>query len=180
MILTFLHMPMFDVLIRTIVASMACSDIRVQITGYVIGSLAIIFFSLLMLFLVRIFNLCVPTDDIPWCSPISKLVFLNLMIKATLVICISFDIEGKYSIIQVIILFILQIFQACYRVLFAPNYIKHIDIFVKTKDFAFSLIFFIGIVCKIVGDTYNYDMVYFILFIPVLTAGWIQFEIYRK
>ena len=64
--------------------------------------------------------------------------------------------------------------------LFAPNYIKEIDIFVKTKDFSVCLIFFIGIICKMVGDKTNYDIVYFIIFIPIVTTGWIMFEIFRK
>jgi len=76
----------------------------------------------------------------------------------------------------VIILFILQGFQAVYRLLFAPNYVKEVDLFVKTKDFAVALIFFIGIICKALDDRSNYDIIYFILFIPIVTAGWIQFE----
>jgi len=122
----------------------------------------------------------VPTEHIPWCSPISKIVFLNIIIKAALVTCNSFDLAGKYAIIQVIIFFIAQAFQASYRVLFAPNYIKEVDIFVKTKDFAICLIFFIGIICKALGDQSNYDLVYFIIFVPFVTVGWILFEDHRK
>jgi hypothetical protein len=133
-----------------------------------------------MLFLVRIFNICVPTEFIPWCSPISNIVFLNLFIKAGLVLCNAFDINGKYALIEVIFFFVLQGFQASYRVLFAPNYIKEIDVFVKTKDFAVCLIFFIGIICKALNDKTNYDIVYFIIFIPIVTTGWILFEVFRK
>lgn len=50
----------------------------------------------------------------------------------------------------------------------------------KTKDFSVCLIFFIGIICKTLGDKSNYDLVYFILFIPIVTVGWILFEVYRK
>ena len=73
-------------------------------------------------------------------------------------------------------MFLLQGFQAFYRVLFAPNYVKEVDLFVKTKDFAIALIFFIGIICKVLGDKSNMDIIYFIIFIPIVTAGWIQFE----
>jgi hypothetical protein len=133
-----------------------------------------------MLFLVRVFNVCVPTEMIPWCAPISKLVFLNLVIKAGLVLSNAFDINGDYALYEIILFFALQGFQACYRVLFAPNYIKEIDLFVKSKDFAICLIFFIGIICKILNDRTNYDIVYFIIFIPIVTTGWILFEVYRK
>jgi hypothetical protein len=61
-------------------------------------------------------------------------------------------------------------------VLFAPNYLKEVDVVVKTKDFAICLIFFIGIVCKILGDRSNLDLVYFIIFLPVVTYGWMIFE----
>jgi len=80
----------------------------------------------------------------------------------------------------VIIFFIAQAFQASYRVLFAPNYIKEVDVFVKTKDFAICLIFFIAIICKALGDQSNYDLVYFIIFVPFVTVGWILFEDHRK
>ena len=49
----------------------------------------------------------------------------------------------------------------------------------KTKDFAICLIFFIGIICKSLNDRSNYDLVYFIIFIPVVTSGWILFEQHR-
>jgi len=64
--------------------------------------------------------------------------------------------------------------------LFAPNYVKEVDIFIKTKDFTVALIFFIAIICKAFGDQSNYDVVYFIIFIPFVTLGWILFEDYRK
>jgi hypothetical protein len=51
---------------------------------------------------------------------------------------------------------------------------------VKTKDFAICLIFFIGIICKALGDQSNYDLVYFIIFVPFVTVGWILFEDHRK
>ena len=79
-----------------------------------------------------------------------------------------------------IILFALQTTQASYRMLFAPNYLYETDVFIKTKDFTISLIFFIGIICKVLTDTLNLDLIYFILFIPIVTVGWILFEEYRK
>ena len=110
---------------------------------------------------------------VPWCAPVSNLTLLNLLIKAALVVSAATDLEGTYTIVEIVFLFILQGFQACYRVLFAPNYVKEVDLFIKTKDFAVCLIFFIGIICKALGDRNNYDIVYFIIFIPIVTIGWI-------
>ena len=87
---TFLHMPLFDIMIRTLFAFQN-TDLTLAIVRYVICAFAIIFFALLMLYLVRVFNICVPSPLIPWCSPISKIVFLNLLIKAALVVSCSFD-----------------------------------------------------------------------------------------
>ena len=180
-ITTFLHMPLFDVIVRTIVATQGATDMSLssQLINYVISAFGIIAFAALMLFLVRIFNICIPSDMVPWCAPVSNVTFLNLLIKAALVVSNATDIEGKYTIVEIIFLFILQGFQACYRVLFAPNYVKEVDLFIKTKDFAVCLVFFIGIICKALGDRNNYDVVYFIIFIPIVTIGWIQFEAYR-
>ena len=63
--------------------------------------------TVLMLYLARIFNICVPTEHIPWCSPISKIAFLNLVIKLGLVVCNSFDLRGDYALIESLIFFLL-------------------------------------------------------------------------
>ncbi len=133
-----------------------------------------------MLYIARIFIICVPTEHVPWCQPISKIAFLNLVIRAGLVVCNAFDIRGDYALIECLIFFILQSFQASYRVLFAPNYVREVDLLVKTKDFSVALIFFLSLICKSLNDQSNYDLVYFILFVPFVTLGWILFEDYRK
>jgi hypothetical protein len=133
-----------------------------------------------MLYLVRIFNVSVPTELVPWCAPISKLAFLNIFIKALLVISCTFDVEGNYALVELIILFVLQSFQASYRVLFAPNYLKEVDFVIKSKDFSIALLYFIGLICKILDDHSNFDLVYFVLFLPVVTYGWILFEAHRR
>lgn len=92
---------------------------------------------------------------------------------------VATDRFGTLALYEVIVLFLLQTFQASYRLLFAPSYLKEVDMFVKTKDFTVALIFFIGLVCKVLGDTQNYDFVYFLIFIPVVTVGWSQFEQHR-
>ena len=37
-----------------------------------------------------------------------------------------------------------------------------------------------GLVCRGLDDTKNLDIVYMLLFIPIVTVGWVQFEVYRK
>jgi hypothetical protein len=174
-------MPIFDIIIRTVVSTFENKfSIEMVIIRYLICAVTLITLGILMLYLIRIFNISVPSELTPWCAPISKLAFLNILIKACLVVCCTFDIEGKYALAQVIVLFVLQTFQAGYRVLFAPNYLKEVDVLIKSKDFSICLIFFIGIICKILGDKSNYDLVYFIIFAPVATYGWMLFEAHRK
>ena len=52
-LLTFLHMPLFDVIIRTIVAAQADnSNLTIQIIRYAVSGITIITFASIMLFLV--------------------------------------------------------------------------------------------------------------------------------
>jgi hypothetical protein len=66
--------------------------------------------ALLMIYLIRIFNISVPSELVPWCAPISKLAFLNMIIKACLVISVTFDLDGKYAVVEIVILFLAQSF----------------------------------------------------------------------
>jgi len=185
MLQTFLFMPIFDVITRMIFASYNSSELSSTpdidhttgmsefLSDAILGFITILLLLIVMLYIVRVFNICVPSENVPWCSPVSKILYLNLAIKIMLVLCVTIDHEGKQALIEVLILFFMQSFQACYRLLFAPSYLKEVDLFIKTKDFTVSLIFFIGIVCKILIDKQNYDVLYFLLFIPIVTVGWI-------
>lgn len=133
-----------------------------------------------MVFLVRIFNISVPTESVPWCAPISKLGFLSLLIRFLLIFFSTFDLQGTYALPEILTLFILTGFLSIYRVLFSPNYLRHVDIFIKTRDFGISFVFFIGIICAALGDQSNYDALYFIIFLPIITLGWMIYEQHRK
>ncbi len=133
-----------------------------------------------MVYIVRVFVICVPSEKIPWCSPISEILLLNLLIKTILVVAAITDPGGNYAIYELAILFVMQVIQANYRLLFAPSYLKEVDMFIKTKDFTVCLIFFIGLICRGLRDLYNYDLIYFLVFCPVVTFGWFQFESFRK
>ena len=117
---------------------------------------------------------------IPWCYPVSKIVFLSIGLKVFLVGCIVIDNSGKYVLIEVIALFIVQLVIGFYRVLFSPNYIREVDFIVKSKEFLLLLVFFIGMICGAVKDTINYDLMYFVIFTPGITIGWKLFENYRN
>lgn len=69
------------------------------------GALSITFLLALMLYIVRMFNVCVPAEQVPWCSPISKILFLNLFIKVFLVLCVTVDRSGQLALIEVLALF---------------------------------------------------------------------------
>jgi len=69
---TFLFMPVLDIIIRTMFTQNVSADAEVsEISRYIIGTAALLFLAILMAYIVRIFNVCVPADLIPWCSPIS-------------------------------------------------------------------------------------------------------------
>lgn len=120
---TFLFMPMLDIIGRTILSLDVDSTVINPIYRYVFGSCSAVTVAIVMMYVVRLFNICVPSELIPWCSPISEILFLNILIKAILVISAVTDWQGKYSMYEIAILFVLQGFQACYRLLFAPSYL---------------------------------------------------------
>ena len=97
-IMSFAHMPIFDVIlrfIREIGSSSGSTALSTQIAQYSISGVTLLLFLILMLYLVRVFNICVPTEFIPWSAPISQIVFLNLTIKVILVVCTVYDRAGK-------------------------------------------------------------------------------------
>jgi hypothetical protein len=104
---TFLFMPMLDIIARTTLSNDVDSTILHPIYRYVFGSCAALSMAIVMMYVVRLFNICVPSELIPWCSPISEILFLNILIKAILVISAVTDYQGKYSIYEIAILFVL-------------------------------------------------------------------------
>ncbi len=104
---TFLFMPILDIIARTTLSTEVESSLINPIYRYVIGSIATLSIGSIMIYVVRLFNICVPSELIPWCSPISEILFLNILIKAILVVSAVTDQAGKYSIYEVAILFVL-------------------------------------------------------------------------
>ena len=100
-------MPVFDLIVRNIIATYENEfSLQIALLRYLISAVTIFALAVVMLFLIRIFNISVPSELIPWCAPISKLAFLNMFIKVCLVVSVTFDLDGKYAVVEIVILFI--------------------------------------------------------------------------
>jgi hypothetical protein len=64
--------------------------------------------------------------------------------------------------------------------MFVPIFDTQIDFLVKTRDFSCALVLFIGLFCFAIGDTKNYDAVYFLVSSPLVVYGWTVIEESRK
>ena len=101
-------MPITDILFRTLITIQYSDDlIPIIILKYGVTLLTILLFSFFLMYVVRLFKICVPTEMIPWCCPISKIVFVSIALKALIVGCVVIDSNGKYVIIEVIVLFLI-------------------------------------------------------------------------
>lgn len=87
---------------------------------YIVCIFALFLFAVVMLYIFRIFHICVPSDILPWCSPGSKLIYLTLSMKTILVSSVTLDPKGTLSVASVAILLIMLGFQAVYRIMFVP------------------------------------------------------------
>lgn len=67
-----------------------------------------------------------------------------------------------------------------YRVFFASNYERSVDIMMKAKDFMGCLILLIGMISKALSDNKNFELIYFILFTPLVNIAWVLLERHRK
>lgn len=156
------------------------SSMTLLILEYTVTTLAIVLFTLIMLFIVRLFNICMPTDLIPWCQPVSKIIYLNVLFRCLIVGCVVIDSDGLYTLIEVICLFVVQGALALYRLFFSPQYSPDVDFMQKTQDFLVLMTLFFSVVCMAVTDTRNYDLIYIVCFAPLSTLGWKIFERYRN
>lgn len=171
---TYLHMPMADVILRSLYSAYNTTDIdsTTHAIRYLVCALSLLMFGSVMLYIFRIFHICVPSDILPWCAPFSKLTYLTLCMKFVVVISVTLDTAGDYAIAEVTALLILLGFQSGYRIMFVPQYSKEVDIVIKSKDFLLTLLFLIGILCRLLTDKYALDVVYFIIFSVVVTVAW--------
>lgn len=119
---TYLHMPMFDIIIRTILTTYNSDDQTLEhhIIRYAVCFIAALMFGLVMFYIFRIFHIFVPSDILPWCAPTSKLNYLTLFMKVFLILSVSLDINGNLAIIEVTSLMFILSFQSGYRILFVP------------------------------------------------------------
>ena len=120
--MTSLQLPMTDILLRTIKSGYADPLVSPtgQLTRYAVGGSTLMCTIILTLYLIRVFGLNQPSELVPWCSPISKIAYVNLTTKL-LIVCVNvFDHTGAQILIEILLLFCLMTFQAVYRLLFKP------------------------------------------------------------
>jgi hypothetical protein len=98
-------MPALDIIIRTAFTSEVSTQNLSPIIRYLVSGLTLLVLGIVMIYVERVFNICVPNSLIPWCTPISHILFLNILIKAILVASVATDFKGKYAIYEVGILF---------------------------------------------------------------------------
>jgi hypothetical protein len=55
-----------------------------------------------------------------------------------------------------------------------------VALLVKCKEFSVSLLLFIAILCKVEGDTDSLDLLYFIIFVGIVTILWWQVDSARR
>ena len=100
--------------------------------------------------------------------------------KSLLVVFHVIETTGSLLVLQICILLGLSLAQGLYRIMFVPIFDSQIDFLVKTRDFSCALVLFIGLVCFAIGDTRNYDAVYFLVCSPLVVYGWTVIEESRK
>ncbi len=144
-------MPLTDVILRNILVTNSSMENTTDVyiySSYIISSLSFVLIFFLCFFGVRVLNVSMPTSKVPWCAPISQITYLNLLIRVNLVVSSTIDYKGTSTIVEVIIIFILLLFQGIYRVYFAPNYERSVDIIMKAKDLMGCLVLGIGMISR--------------------------------
>ena len=179
---TFLHMPLFDIVLRALqVAStddgLSFPDKAIRVSVCLVTMLVL---SVLMFFIFRIFHLSVPSDLLPWCEPYSKLSYLTLLIKGITLGCVILDPKGQMAIYESTVMLLLLGFQSAYRIMLVPQYNEDVDFVIKSKDFMVTLIYLIGLLCRLLSDHFALDLVYFIVFSPVVSVAWTTADTLRK
>jgi hypothetical protein len=51
---------------------------------------------------------------------------------------------------------------------------------IKAKDFSVALALFLSLICKILGDNQDFDLLLFVLCLPIVTWGWVIAQSHRK
>ena len=64
--------------------------------------------------------------------------------------------------------------------MFVPQYNAEVDFVFKSKDFMLTLIYFIGLICRLLSDEYALDLIYFIVFCPVVSVAWTTADSLRR
>lgn len=121
-----------------------------------------------------------PYERVPWCGPQSKIEYLSMLIQLLLVAFNDFDNSSSIALLEVVVLFILQLALALYRLFFITSYQPEVAFLARLKEFTLALVFFIGIICKLTSDGDNYDLLYVIIFFLFVTLLWRHAESMRR
>ena len=108
---TFMYMPLLDVFVKVIEhTSRTQHTISAGEIGsrYAVAAAGIILLYFVTFYSLRFFNLNVPTKLLPWCAPLSKLPFTNLVVKASLILSCTLDRNGKFVVYEVAFIFVIQ------------------------------------------------------------------------
>jgi hypothetical protein len=81
---------------------MSSSDIK-----YLITLVAIVMFYTIELFVIRLFNLSIPSTLVPWSAPFSKTQYFSSFFDLLLISSLVFDPSGRYSFQECLVLFLL-------------------------------------------------------------------------
>lgn len=103
-----------------------------------------------------------------------------MLIQLLLVAFNDFDNSSSIALLEVVVLFILQLALALYRLFFITSYQPEVAFLARLKEFTLALVFFIGIICKLTSDGDNYDLLYVIIFFLFVTLLWRHAESMRR
>lgn len=74
---------------------------------YIVCVASILFQEVLILYVTRVFTVCLPYEKIPWCGPQSKIEYISMLVQLLLVAFNNFDISNSIALLEVIVLFLL-------------------------------------------------------------------------
>ena len=147
-------------------------DSAVKIVRYAVCAFGLANYYLLEFYIFRFYNICVPTETVPWCAQFSQIAYVCVCFDLLLSISTIIDKQGKYLYVELVAMIIMKVFAGTYRMMFVPNYIFRVDVLVKFRDISMVLIIYVGFMCKVLNDYNNLDLEYIIIFLPItILAG---------
>lgn len=102
--------PLIDIMIRTLTVECKSHNdegLLIKYDRYVIGFFGLFLFIILKCFSQRLFQVNVPSENIPWSGTIvSKVIFIHMGFSIVLILCIDLNITKNLAFLEVGVLFI--------------------------------------------------------------------------